>query len=158
MPTSKPCSVSGCEKRSHARSYCSMHYWRLTHHGSVELPPKSARPPTTWVTRWGYRHVYLPDHPMANSAGAVYEHRLVMSESIGRPLTSDESVHHRNGDRLDNRIENLELWSRSQPSGQRVAEKVGWAIDLLRLYRPDLLSAEASHDDGAESSRDFVGT
>lgn len=136
------CQVQECRKKITTKGarYCSMHYWRLRNHGSFDLPPKPVAPPTKWVTRWGYMHVYLPGHPMANSAGAVYEHRLVMSEHIGRPLTSVETVHHINGDRLDNRIENLELWSKSHPSGQRVSDKVEWAIELLRTYAPEVLS------------------
>lgn len=51
------------------------------------------------------------DHPMASADGYVLEHRLVVSESIGRPLTSEEVVHHVNGVRDDNRIENLRLLS-----------------------------------------------
>lgn len=42
----------------------------------------------------------------------------------------------------DNRLENLELWSSSQPSGQRVKDKVQWAIEILSLYQPELLKEE----------------
>ena len=48
----------------------------------------------------------------------------------------DETVHHRNGDRLDNRPENLELWSTAQPKGQRVEDKLAWAYALLARYDP----------------------
>lgn len=70
----------------------------------------------------------------------VQQHRVVMEEHLGRPLLPTENVHHVNGVRTDNRLENLELWSKSQPCGQRVADKVAWAKELLALYEPEALA------------------
>jgi len=59
---------------------------------------------------------------------------MVMSDMIGRRLLPHENAHHRNGNRLDNRPENLELWSTHQPKGQRVADKLAWAREIINLY------------------------
>lgn len=78
--------------------------------------------------------VLARDHPRAGSNGYVFEHVLVMEETLGRHLLSGETVHHRNGLRDDNRPENLELWTRPQPAGIRAEDAVAWARQVLARY------------------------
>lgn len=91
------------------------------------------------INATGYVLVYEPEHSCATVNGFVLEHRKVMSDVLGRPLEAHEQVHHKNGVRYDNRPENLELWSTRQPPGQRVEDKVLFAIEILSLYAPEYL-------------------
>jgi len=85
-------------------------------------------------TKHGYIAIHNRNHKNSDKSGQMFEHTLVMSEHLGRPLTKEEEVHHKNGIRDDNRIENLELWSGSHPAGSRVADLVAFAREILAQY------------------------
>lgn len=121
----------------------------------------------------GYVLLWRPGHPEAFAAGEAFEHKVVASDFIGRKLEKHENVHHRNGDKTDNTVgpcltstecrcsnrHNLELWSTSQPSGQRVADKLRWAMEIVDLYGSRHLVEEWRSQDvavvGQELRRDF---
>lgn len=84
--------------------------------------------------RKGYRYVLQREHPRATKGGYVLEHVIVMEQVLGRQLLPGENVHHLNGQREDNRPENLELWIRPHPSGIRVQDAVAWAQEILLRF------------------------
>ena len=63
------------------------------------------------MKRTGYILILRPDHPYTTKSGYVMEHRLVMEKYLKRYLDPREDVHHKNGNKQDNRIENLQVIS-----------------------------------------------
>lgn len=70
-----------------------------------------------------YFYVYKPEHELATKSGKVYMHRYVMAKHLGRHLTSNEAVHHKDEDRTNNKIDNLELLSLSEHISQHMRER-----------------------------------
>lgn len=145
----EPCTVSGCDKPAIKMGKCNAHIARQRRReaGAVplasttdEIRAKAPNRTARHLNSQGYVKVYAEGHPNAETNGVIAEHRLVMARHLGRALLPNEVVHHINGDRADNRIENLELWNTFQPRGQRVEDKVAWAIEILRTYKPEALS------------------
>lgn len=104
-------------------------------HQVCECPLRRENYANEGYTAWLWR---TPD----GKKHAVLEHRIVMEGLIGRELLLEENVHHKNGNRADNRPENLELWNTSQPRGQRFEDKVEYAKAILALYEPTALREE----------------
>lgn len=119
------CIVEGCElPHSSQRGMCNMHYIRWRLHGDVGA--NFSKFGDGYTTRDGYRIVTVAPYK------TLLEHRHVMEQHLARALEPFENVHHLNGIRDDNRIENLELWVTAQPCGQRPEDLVAWVVEHYR--------------------------
>lgn len=121
------CARCGCEYVTFATSIRDEKFTGMCQ-SCVHTGPNS----TTWkggrVMKHGYVYVKVyPDHPlyseMANNMGYIAEHRLVVAEHLGRALKRTEVVHHKNGNKTDNRIDNLELYTSFEEHGQALQER-----------------------------------
>lgn len=126
MKTFKTCTVDGCEKKHQGKGYCDKHYYRYWKHGSPHIM-KRAENGKGAINGHGYREFKI-------GGKNFKEHRLVMEKFLGRKLLPNENVHHINGNKLDNRIENLELWVSHQPPGQRFTDLIKYAEEILSMY------------------------
>lgn len=133
------CEFEGCDRFVVAHGLCSGHNAQKKRGVELrELAPTGGAGRKNrgngWIGGQGYLYRMI-------DGKATLMHRWVMENHLGRPLRSDESVHHKNGIRDDNRIENLELWCGIHPSGQRVEDQVVWAKEILDRYAQEYVNA-----------------
>ncbi len=131
------CQMDNCDIQcDRSFIYCNKHYQRQLKYGNP-LTILHAEKGYGTINDCGYKVIYKMGHPNANSVGRILEHRYIMSQMLGRPLEKNENVHHINGNKLDNRPENLELWIKSQPCGQRLQDIIAWARNILKIYEKE---------------------
>lgn len=136
--TGGACRIEGCDGTAVARGLCRACYsFGRTHGFGASRVEAKAKRDGEIIDDQGYVMVLAPSHPNARKSKRVPKHRMVMSEFLGRALRANENVHHKNGVKTDNRMENLELWVTSQPKGQRPQDLVEHAKKILRTYARD---------------------
>lgn len=120
------CVEDGCLEKPEARSLCKKHYSRWWNHGDTVLRSRGGENHPRWNggryrSGSGYQYIKVdacsPFSVMATKQGYVMEHRLVMAQKLGRPLLKNETVHHLDGDILNNSISNLQLRSGAHGPG-----------------------------------------
>ncbi len=82
--------------------------------GIINFIKNIGKKPESYISKEGYKHVYKPASRDSRDNGFVAEHRDVMGKKLGRKLNSSEIVHHKDGNKLNNKSRNLELMSKKE--------------------------------------------
>lgn len=139
----KICEIENCHEPVESLGLCELHYERLRTGRDVHAPkPKPKLKRDLELLNDKIRIFELPwrDHDGYKALNAfgkmLMQHRVIWELHNGRKLEAFENIHHKNGIRDDNRIENLELWTKPQPCGQRPEDLIAW---VLEHYREEVL-------------------
>lgn len=133
--TKKKCKLQNCNTPCHSKGYCGKHLNRFKKYGDpLTHIEKVYKVPTGYrINNQGYAEIRLI---INNRAVWVKEHRYLLEQKLGRSLKKIEQIHHKDGNKLNNNTDNLELWViRQQPSGQRVKDMLDWAYKILEEYK-----------------------
>jgi hypothetical protein len=142
-PTRPRCSFAQCDRAQYAAGLCELHRDRQLRGTPLDAPLKGTlgeRENPNPINGYVWTTVEEQDRWLVGGRSYVQKHRLVMARHMGRELAEDETVHHMNGIRSDNRVENLELWSGNHGKGARVADQIQHALEVLRRYAPERLA------------------
>jgi hypothetical protein len=139
-----PCSVAGCTNQNNRTSGLCCGHYRRKQDGEADWDrPIQRRAPdgSGWTNDKGYRVITVDGRQRL-------EHRVLAAELLGRGLLPTEEIHHKNGNRSDNRTDgefrldaegrlisgNLNLWSTTQPRGQEIGPKLDWVAEMIETY------------------------
>ncbi len=131
------CAAPGCNRNGPlSDGFCRTHYSRARLGLDLSAPIRAAvLGRGRYLKPSGYIGVRVPlDTPGADADGVMFEHRFVMQTHLGRPLLRSESVHHKDGNKTNNSIDNLELRSGAHGRGIRVEDGALAHIAYLEQY------------------------
>lgn len=156
--TKRICQVDGCTnilKKTEGR-ICQMHRSRKFRNGNYNISPKwpNLKKGIPCLTKNGYNRICI-------DGKRILEHRYIMEKYLGRKLTEKERIHHINGNKIDNRIENLELtnsnsqhlkkyhadtWKRRKINGELTPDAIHNIIDRYNLPKGTYIKCFCGND------------
>lgn len=134
--------INGCNSPILSRGMCKSCYRKVhyvEHERNRRYPDGVSKEREckvgTKIEKDGYINIKVPKGYSTSNRDWVKEHRYIMEQHLGRRLKEFENVHHKNGNRKDNNLSNLELWITKQPKGQRPKDLIEYAEWILKTYK-----------------------